>query len=78
MKRFLNYYYPENKDQWKQETALNEDRFQNAGTQGDCSYHLINFMEGACKNEQIYTKGIEFIKFENTVHLVMESERKKF
>ena len=77
MKKFLNYYYPENKDQWIQETALDEDRFQNAGTEGDCGYHLINFMEGACKNEQIHTKGIEFIEFKNSVHLVMESERKK-
>ena len=61
VKKFLNYYYPEYKDQWIQETALNEDRFQDANTEGDCGYHLINFMEGACKNEQIHAIGNEFI-----------------
>ena len=62
MKKFLNYYYPEYEDQWIQETALNEDRFQDANTQGDGGYHLINSMKGACKNEQMHAKGIEFMK----------------
>lgn len=77
VEKFLNYYYPDNEGFWTHERAQDEDRFQDTGNnEVDCGYHLINFMEAACKNVRIFQKGNDFIKFKERVEETIASYRR--
>ena len=66
--RLLDYYYPQLRGDWTEESLHNDDRFQDprAG-HVDCGYHVLNFIEAACKNERIQPKGDAFTRFKYTV-----------
>ena len=76
--RLLDYYYPQLRGKWSEETINTEDRFQEVGLgHVDCGYHVLNFIEAACKNERIQPKGDAFIQYKYTVDAIIVEYRNK-
>ena len=77
--RLLDYYYPQLRGKWSEETINTEDRFQEVGLgHVDCGYHVLNFIEAACKNERIQTKGNAFIRYKCHVDSMISVNRENY
>ena len=76
--RLLDYYYPQLRGEWTEESLHNDDRFQDPRLgQVDCGYHVLNFIEAACKNERIQPKGDAFTQYKYTVDAMIVEYRNK-